>query len=207
MSPRQRPLHVYRTTIRSTEIRERLGLEERATMTGWVAAPNATEAAALLGDVGTGDWGARRYGGNGAPPEVAANPGQAYAAADRWHWDRGPVLPITVTRESPRTLALGTSQVTAEKLLADRQAERDAKREREEQWKRERSERRERKAQTARASGETLARMRPALESLGIVPATVKVSPGGLIEMPAEVAERLVALAVEWDRFKGGEIS
>lgn len=75
---------------------------------------------------------------------------------------------------------------------------------------RDREERKQRRAQTTRSIQETLERIRPMLEALGINPQTVVEGEGvasnyerqGVL-LPAESAERLVKMAMELEEVMG----
>lgn len=211
--PRKRRLKVYAATIHfSNSVKEALGTDGRQGR-AFVAAYSQRQAAALMG-LTMGDF--RHSGGEtGNEERVSAalvEPGQVFV--ETMFGQRGrPVRPddkqrirAAVSLERNRGLAAHqrSDLMFGDALLAAEQERKAEEKARTEERDRQRTERQERREQTSRAVQETLERIRPLLEELGISPQTVSTGTSGGyaaervgVLMPAEAAETLVRLAIE----------
>lgn len=213
---RQRKLKVYTAVIYpSQDVMKALGERSHIRQAhGWVVARTLKEAAALLG-TNLGDWGAHLYHGNTDKAVVEAcmaKPGQVFITPMDTFRSNGNMVEAAVSLTSDRYLQFGQQSDLAlgEALLAKKAAERRAKIDQEAQRAKEAEERKRRREESDRMIAETLERIIPILESLGINPQTVVAGRGtqasgvekrGIL-IPAEAAERIVRLADIGEQFE-----
>lgn len=208
---RKRTLKVYRGTVYGRpEWAKAAGLErDPRQWNAVVAAYSGQQARALLG-MTHGDW--RHSGGitgNAEAVEIAMSaPGQVFArpltqyGVDHIKLGRRPGS-RTLVVDAESTLEAG------DLFLAEEERAKQQRKDEEAEWQRRRIEEAERREQTDRVIAETLERVRPALEALGVNPQTVSAGVGASgrgrgVLLPAETIERIVKLALIGDEIENG---
>lgn len=180
----------------------------------YAAARSLKEAAALLG-TNLGDWGASLYSGGqdkAVVQQCLARPGQVFVTSMDSFRDSGSIVEAGVSLKHDSHLMLGQQSdlELGEALLAKKDSERQARKDAEARRVQEAEERSRHRAESDRIIAETLERIRPILESLGISPQTVVAGHGTYasgprrqgILIPAEAAERIVRLADIGEQFE-----
>ncbi len=219
---RKRPLKVYLCTVYpGPDVMKALGAgnvqSNNRMASAFVAARSVKEGAALMGTgVGSSDriGGARLYQGKSDDVTEAcmAKPGQVFVTKYMRDRERKMVeMGIDLAEKWPR-LVMGVESTleTGEALLAGAAAKKSAAKAEDERRAKEREDREERRSQTSQVIAETIERIQPALEALGINSQTVVAGKGagsnyerqGIL-LPAETAERLIQMALELDEVMG----